>query len=189
MGATALAAQYTTQRGFCQTPFTRVMSILGMFVFIEFLDKIGLRIASSSDSDGAADAIVFSDFDIAWKSDRINLYRKTTYQRDEIRVPPLWALYDSLARSENFTLSGLPVEDVKYPSILPDASKDEHLMVWMRTAMFPSFKKLYGKTALSQSKVRQKEYQINVKSCNCKQCWHTFIHVHVCILVCSCVLV
>lgn len=71
----------------------------------------------------------FSQSGIAWPSDKAK-FVKTNYQPYEVLPPPNWAKY-----ANTYNVTGIP-----------DISQDEHLMVWMRTAGLPNFRKLYAKS-------------------------------------------
>lgn len=74
----------------------------------------------------------FSDKGIAWPSD-LAKYNKTAYTLDRIRPPPYWTSHSKYVDKA----TGM------YTSI-PALEQDERFMVWMRTASFPTFRKLYG---------------------------------------------
>ncbi|KAL1925287.1 uncharacterized protein VTP21DRAFT_170 [Calcarisporiella thermophila] len=73
---------------------------------------------------------VFKQENIAWPSDRTR-YGKTNYGPDNCRPPPNWA---SRYPGGKYTAE-----------TLFDVTRDEHFQVWIRTAPFPSFRKLYGR--------------------------------------------
>ena len=78
---------------------------------------------------------IFTDKGIAWSSD-LSRFQPTAYSREQVLVPPAWAK----ARPELVeTSTGL------YRGSIPDLSQNERLMVWMRTAAFPSFRKTWGR--------------------------------------------
>jgi hypothetical protein len=73
----------------------------------------------------------FDSSDIAWPSD-LQKYGKTQYSTSQIVPPPNWALQYPNGQFDD-----------QHPP--PDISKDQHLMVWMRTAALPDFRKIWGK--------------------------------------------
>ncbi|OWB69675.1 hypothetical protein B5S30_g5101 [[Candida] boidinii] len=89
-----------------------------------FNDTIG----SPVNRDDTEKTYEFSQKGIAWKSD-LSLYKKTEYEASQIVPPENWMQkYPNGYTAEN----------------LPDLSKDELFMNWMKTAALPSFVKLYG---------------------------------------------
>jgi hypothetical protein len=82
-------------------------------------------------SNGGPQSYTFDASNIAWSSD-LQKYGKTQYSPSQIVPPPNWALqYPNGQYSEQ--------------NPPPDISKDQHLMVWMRTAALPDFRKIWGK--------------------------------------------
>lgn len=73
----------------------------------------------------------FDSSNIAWPSD-LQKYGKTQYSPSQIVPPPNWALQYPSGQYDD-----------QHPP--PDISKDQHLMVWMRTAALPDFRKIWGK--------------------------------------------
>jgi hypothetical protein len=73
----------------------------------------------------------FDSTNIAWPSD-FQKYGKTQYAVSQVVPPPNWALQYPNGQYND-----------QYPP--PDISKDQHLMVWMRTAALPDFRKIWGK--------------------------------------------
>ncbi|ODV60829.1 CDC50/LEM3 family protein, partial [Ascoidea rubescens DSM 1968] len=87
----------------------------------------------------------FSQAGISWSSDR-SLYKKTTYDIENIVPPPNWSK--------------------KYPNgytedNLPDFSTDEIFQNWMRTAALPNFMKLVGKNTTDS--LPDGNYQIDIE--------------------------
>lgn len=73
----------------------------------------------------------FDSSDIAWPSD-LEKFQKTQYETSQISPPPNWALQYPNGQYDD-----------QHPP--PDLSQDQHLMVWMRTAALPDFRKIWGK--------------------------------------------
>jgi hypothetical protein len=69
----------------------------------------------------------FSEQSIAWPSD-IENFKKSSYAPGDILPPPSW------------TWIGTTYNDTTLASV----SKNEHLMVWLRTSALPTFLKLYS---------------------------------------------
>jgi LEM3 (ligand-effect modulator 3) family / CDC50 family len=89
---------------------------------------------------------------IAWNSDT-ELYKKTSYTRDQVEPPPNWRTrYPEGYTEEND---------------IPDISKYEEFQVWMRTAGLPTFSKL----ALRNDNVpmRAGTYQIDIYDCKLRR--------------------
>ncbi len=89
---------------------------------------------------------------ISWSSDN-ELYRKTSYSRDQVEPPPNWrARYPDGYTEEND---------------IPNISQYEELQVWMRTAGLPTFSKL----ALRNDNVTMKAgtYEMQIYDCGLLQ--------------------
>lgn len=89
---------------------------------------------------------------ISWSSDN-ELYRDTSYTRDQVEPPPNWrARYPDGYTEEND---------------IPNISQYEELQVWMRTAGLPTFSKL----ALRNDNVtmRAGTYEIEIYDCGSLQ--------------------
>lgn len=80
---------------------------------------------------GGAQTYTFDSSNIAWSTD-LQKYGKTQYSPSQIVPPPNWALQ-------------YPNGQYSDQNPPPDISKDQHLMVWMRTAALPDFRKIWGK--------------------------------------------
>ena len=91
----------------------------------------------------------FSDKGIAWPSD-LAKYNTTTYTLDQIRPPPYWTNHSNYVDQATGT----------YKSI-PELNQDERFMVWMRTASFPTFRKLYG---IHSGSLPAGDYTLSIKS-------------------------
>ncbi|KAG2173147.1 hypothetical protein INT43_004520 [Umbelopsis isabellina] len=86
---------------------------------------------TSVNGNGGAQTYTFDSSNIAWSSD-LQKYGKTQYSPSQIVPPPNWALQ-------------YPNGQYSDQNPPPDISKDQHLMVWMRTAALPDFRKIWGK--------------------------------------------
>ena len=114
----------------------------GLIANSMFSDTIGpLRHASN--------LFTFSEHGIAWQTD-LEKYGKTQYKADQVRPPPYWVSNADLVDPQ----TGL------YRS-LPDLSTNERFIVWMRTAAFPNFRKLYGRYP---GTISDGEYTVAIKS-------------------------
>ncbi|PVU93265.1 hypothetical protein BB559_003364 [Furculomyces boomerangus] len=82
---------------------------------------------------------------VAWDSDT-SRFKKTSYSNNDVYPPPNW--------------------DLRYPygytnsTPIPDISKDSNLIVWMRTAGLPTFRKLHGRNINDQ--LSDGIYQIDI---------------------------
>jgi hypothetical protein len=82
--------------------------------------------------DGKEVVVPISSEGIAWPGDA-NLYGKSAYTVDQVVPPPNWK-----------DRADLNVADGKYTEI-PDLSKNERFMNWMKISGLPTFRKLYGR--------------------------------------------
>jgi len=100
----------------------------GLIANSVFNDTLDLTPVYMSGSYGDKGAIyVFDDSNIAWPSD-VSKYINTAYTPQQALPPPNWAKYNGT-----------------YNGGMYNISTDQHLMVWMRTAGLPNFRKLYAK--------------------------------------------
>ncbi|KAI9287159.1 CDC50/LEM3 family [Umbelopsis sp. AD052] len=100
----------------------------GLIANSVFNDTLSNLIAVNGNS---AQNYMFDSTNIAWPSD-LQKYGKTQYSPSQIVPPPNWALQYPNGKFDD-----------QHPP--PDISQDQHLMVWMRTAALPDFRKIWGK--------------------------------------------
>ncbi|KAJ2682970.1 alkylphosphocholine resistance protein lem3 [Coemansia spiralis] len=84
-----------------------------------------------------------SETGIAWTADKKRV-NPTGYKPSDVFPPPNWR--------EKYPNG--------YPDPIPDLGKDEHFLVWMRTAGLPTFRKLYMKN--TQDTMASGFYQIDI---------------------------
>ena len=131
------------------------------------VDMLSLEILNS---DTGNLAVRMSCDDLTLQIDREN-YKRTAYSVDDIRMPPSWSFDHfqdkcSPNDSDERTLKRreIPNTDKKY-TIFPDISEIQgHLYGWMRTSMFPRFRKLYAKSL--QTSLLPGTYTIIIQSSN-----------------------
>jgi LEM3 (ligand-effect modulator 3) family / CDC50 family len=85
---------------------------------------------------------------ISWSSDS-ELYKKTSYTRDQVEPPPNW---------RNRYPDGYTADHD-----IPDLSKYEEFQVWMRTAGLPTFSKLARRN--DNMTMKAGTYQIDIQDC------------------------
>ena len=88
----------------------------------------------------------FSEQGIAWTSD-FSTFKKSSYSPDSVSPPPDWTSYANYT-ADNF----------------PDLSTDEHLMVWIRSAALPGFRKLWSHRSQG---LPLGAYTIDIRSSQC----------------------
>ncbi|KAI9503432.1 ligand-effect modulator 3 family [Coemansia spiralis] len=108
-----------------------------------FNDTISQPVLTNPSGGESSTTYSMTETGIAWESDlkRVN---PSQYKPGDVYPPPNWA-----ARYKD-----------GYTDEIPDLSKDEHFLVWMRTAGLPTFRKLYMKN--TQDAMQSGIYQINV---------------------------
>ncbi|KAI7832897.1 ligand-effect modulator 3 family [Kickxella alabastrina] len=116
----------------------------GLIANSVFNDTISQPLWANPSGLAKSSTYAMTDKGIAWDSDR-KRFNPTAYKADEVYPPPNW--------HERYPDG--------YPEPIPDLADDEHLLVWMRTAGLPTFRKLYMKN--TEDTMKSGYYQINVQ--------------------------
>ncbi|KAJ1734192.1 alkylphosphocholine resistance protein lem3 [Coemansia biformis] len=116
----------------------------GLIANSVFNDTIQQPVLTNPSGNQEVGTYSMSEKGIAWSSDA-KRFNPSKYKASDVLAPPnWWARYPG----------------GNYTDGLPDLATDEHLMVWMRTAGLPTFRKLYMKN--TDDVMKSGIYQVKV---------------------------
>ncbi|KAJ2849787.1 alkylphosphocholine resistance protein lem3 [Coemansia brasiliensis] len=115
----------------------------GLIANSVFNDTIGQPVLTNPGGGSESSSVYrMTEKGIAWEADR-KRFNPTEYKPDQVYPPPNWRERYGDEYSE-----------------MPKLEDDEHLMVWMRTAGLPTFRKLYMKN--EQDAMKSGIYQVDI---------------------------
>ncbi|KAJ2450404.1 alkylphosphocholine resistance protein lem3 [Coemansia sp. RSA 2336] len=114
----------------------------GLIANSVFNDTIGQPVLTNPGGGGDSTTYNMTEKGIAWEADR-KRFNPTAYKPSQVYPPPNWRERYGDEYSE-----------------MPKLEDDEHLMVWMRTAGLPTFRKLYMKN--EHETMKSGIYQVDI---------------------------